>query len=85
MTTSAPIPAPKSWGVSLFMRVTEDDASNPAAAVDAFLERILQFGLRGFTYTVEDNETGELLYVENGTIFTEEQYRAAKATGDGGQ
>lgn len=79
-TTPPPPPTPEAsrWGVSLYMRVGPDGpTATPADAVAAFLDRILRYGLKGMTYSVEDRNNGELYFVQGDRTFTEEEFTAS--------
>lgn len=47
------------------------EGETPFDAVNAYIERLNQFGLRAWTYTVQDAETNALYHVEGDGSNTE--------------
>lgn len=63
--------APAEWGVMLYVRVA---GGTPEDAVEEFLQRTLRYGLRQFTYSVRQLNTGDMFVVENGEALPEDEY-----------
>lgn len=72
MSDTTETPELTGWGVTLYVR--EPEATSQIGAVESFLERVLNQGLRGFAYAVENLETGEMFFVERGEVYSQDAY-----------
>ena len=64
-------PPEVNYSVRLLINV---NAADPLQAVEQFMQRTLDYGLRGFTYAVMDlppeGGEAEIVYVEDGQVYT---------------
>lgn len=69
------LPDAPRWAVNLHMRL---DAPDQADAVEQFMSRTLDYGLRNLVYSVRDREDpdGAMYFVDRGVVFTEEEFNA---------
>jgi hypothetical protein len=77
--TDAAEEPPPNYSVRLLMDAHADD---PVAAVEQFLERVLEFGLRGWAFAVVDYDTDVMSYVEDQVNYTIEEFREKLAQED---